>query len=66
MGSTFKMAQASSYKITAYNMVTQTFTTLAHIVAEDSQEAKEKFIENYYWKPPHENIALIVQSPICR
>ena len=60
------MAQASSYKITAYNRVTQTFTTLAHIVAEDSQEAKEKFIENYYWKPSHENIALIVQSPICR
>jgi len=62
------MAQAvqASYTITAYNRITQTYTKLACIIAENSQEAKEKFIEDYYWKQTNENIALIVQSPICR
>jgi len=56
----------ASYTITAYNRVTQTFTTLAHILAEDSQDAKEKFIKDYYWKQTNENVSIIVQSPVCR
>jgi len=59
------MARAS-YTITAYNRVTQTFTTLAHIIAEDSQDAKEKFIKDYYWKQTNENVSIVVQSPVCR
>jgi hypothetical protein len=69
------MAQQTSYTITAYNRVTQTYITLAHILAENSQEAKEKFIEDYYWQSgwgrfawisTNDNISLVVQSPICR
>jgi ferritin len=60
------MAQQTSYTITAYNRVTQTFTTLAHILAEDSQDAKEKFIKDYYWRQTNENVSIIVQSPVCR
>ena len=60
------MASQASYTITAYNRETQTFTTLAHIIAEDSQDAKEKFIKDYYWKQTNENVSLIVQPPICR
>ena len=56
----------ASYTITAYNRVTQTFTTLAHILAEDSQDAKEKFIKDYYWRQTNENVSIIVQSPVCR
>jgi ferritin len=59
------MARAS-YTITAYNRVTQTFTTLAHIIAEDSQDAKEKFIKDYYWKQTNEDVSIVVQSPVCR
>ena len=59
------MAKAS-YTITAYNRVAQTFTTLAHIIAENSQDAKEKFIKDYYWKQTNENISIVVQSPVCR
>ena len=60
------MASQASYTITAYNRETQTFTTLAHIIAENSQDAKEKFIKNYYWKQTNENVSLIVQPPVCR
>ncbi len=60
------MASQASYTITAYNREKQTFTTLAHIIAEDSQDAKEKFIKDYYWKQTNENVSLIVQPPICR
>ena len=60
------MASQASYTITAYNRETQTFTTLAHIIAENSQDAKEKFIKDYYWKQTNENVSLIVQPPICR
>jgi hypothetical protein len=60
------VAQQASYTITAYNRVTQTFTTLAHILAENSQDAKEKFIEDYYWSTSNENVSIIVQSPVCR
>ena len=60
------MAQQTSYTITAYNRVTQTFTTLAHILAEDSQDAKEKFIKDYYWKQTNEDVSIVVQSPVCR
>ena len=60
------MAQQTSYTITAYNRVTQTYLTLAHIVAENSQEAKEKFIEDYYWRQTNKNVSIVVQSPICR
>jgi ferritin len=56
----------ASYTITAYNRVTQTFTTLAHILAEDSQDAKEKFIKDYYWKQTNEDVSIVVQSPVCR
>jgi len=59
------MAQQTSYTITSYNRVLQTFTTLAHIVAETPIEAKEKFIEDYYWRQTNENVSLIVQSPVC-
>ena len=60
------MAKAS-YTITAYNRDTQTFTTLAHILAENSQDAKEKFIKQSKWKEEtSENVSLIVQPPICR
>ena len=60
------MAKTSSYTITAYNRVTQTFTTLAHINAENSQAAKEKFIKQCNWRQTNENVCLVVQSPICR
>jgi len=60
------MAQQTSYTITAYNRVTQTFTTLAHIIAEDPQSAKEKFIKQCNWRQTNENVCLVVQSPICR
>ena len=60
------MAKAS-YTITAYNRDTQTFTTLAHILAENSQDAKEKFIKQSKWKEEtSKNVSLIVQPPICR
>ena len=60
------MAQQTSYTITAYNRVTQTFITLAHILAENSQEAKEKFIDKVNWQETEENVSIVVQSPICR
>ena len=60
------MAQQASYTITAYNRVTQTFTSLAQIVAENPIDAKEKFIEDYYWRQTNEDVKLIVQSPVCR
>lgn len=59
------MAINTAYTITAYNRVTQTFTTLGNIIAESPQEAKQKFIDKVNWQETEENISLIVQTPIC-